>query len=75
MSNEGNYVFEGHIPADIVRRFLQSPPEGAIGLTVPGMPAGSPGMEYGDQHAAYDVLMLLKNGGTAVYQHVDHPSR
>ncbi len=63
ISNHG-YVFEGHVPADIMQQFLANPPEDALGLAVPGMPVGSPGMEMGDRFDPYDVL-LLKNDGTS----------
>lgn len=66
-----NYVFEGHIPAHIVKQFLKEPPNNAIGLAVPGMPIGSPGMEMGDRFQAYDVLLLLADGSTRVYAHID----
>ncbi len=58
----GDYVIEGHVPADDVKRLLVRRPD-AIGLTVPGMPSGSPGMENG-MHDAYDVLLFGKNGQT-----------
>jgi hypothetical protein len=64
------YVFEGHIPAKIVRQFLDNPPKNVRGLLVPGMPVGSPGMEYGDEHTPYDVLLLKSNGAIEVYAHV-----
>ena len=48
VSKDG-YVFEGHIPADIIQRFLANSPLNAIGLAVPGMPVGSPGMEVGSR--------------------------
>lgn len=70
VSSDGNYVFEGHIPADIVRRFLEAPPEGATGLSVPGMPLGSPGMEMGDRRQPYDVLLIRKDGTRSVYAKV-----
>lgn len=63
----GGYVFEGHVPAAEVKRFLASPPEGAIGLAVPGMPVGSPGMEMGDRHQDYDVLLLKEDGSAEVF--------
>jgi hypothetical protein len=65
------YVFEGHIPASIIRRFLDNPPENARGLLVPGMPVGSPGMEYGDQRMPYDVLLLKDDGSTHIYAHIE----
>lgn len=64
------YVFEGHIPARLVRQFLANPPKGAIGLSVPGMPVGSPGMEVGDKFMPYQVLLLKKDGATEVYASV-----
>lgn len=70
-SGETRYVFEGHVPASLVQRFLDAPPENARGLLVPGMPVGSPGMEYGDQRMPYDVLLLRHDGTTEVYAHVE----
>jgi len=70
VSKDG-YVFEGHIPAKIMQRFLTERPKGALGLAVPGMPVGSPGMEMGDRRDSYDVLLLMKNGSARVYQHVE----
>lgn len=61
------YVFEGHIPVKYVQQFLANPPNGAMGLSVPGMPVGSPGMEYQDQFQPYQVLQLNKDGTTVVY--------
>jgi hypothetical protein len=63
-----DYVFEGHIPASVIERFLQEKPEGAIGLAVPGMPVGSPGMEMGNRRDDYDVLLLKRDGSSEVYQ-------
>jgi hypothetical protein len=54
------YVIEGHVPALAVRRLLQERPK-AIGLAVPGMPAGSPGME-GGLAQAYDVVLFEVDG-------------
>jgi hypothetical protein len=63
----GDYVVEGHVPADDVRRFLSEATDLA-GLAVPGMPAGSPGMEVPGQPAAsYDVMSFGKDGSTRVY--------
>lgn len=69
VSDEG-YVFEGHIPANIVQRFLDDVPSDALGLAVPGMPLGSPGMEIGDSFTPYDVLLLKKDGSAQVYAHI-----
>jgi len=64
------YAIEGHVPAEDVRRLLREKPS-AIGLAVPGMPIGSPGMdgpEYGGRKDAYDVLLVERNGTTSVYR-------
>ena len=63
----GSYVLEGHVPAREMRRLLQEKPQ-AIGLAVPGMPTGSPGMEMGNARDAHDVLLVLKDGNSRVYQ-------
>jgi hypothetical protein len=60
------YVIEGHVPADDVKRLLQERPD-AVGLAVPGMPVGSPGMEYGDEKEPYEVLLVKKDGSTEVF--------
>jgi hypothetical protein len=65
----GGYAVEGHVPAREIRRLLKDKPQ-AVGLTVPGMPVGSPGMDgavYGDRRDPYDVLLVLKDGSTRVY--------
>ncbi|MBI4540587.1 MAG: DUF411 domain-containing protein [Gemmatimonadetes bacterium] len=59
------YVIEGHVPADLIRRLLQERPD-VVGLAVPGMPPGSPGME-GPKPQPYDVLALRRDGSTEVY--------
>lgn len=60
----GGYVIEGHVPAEDVRRLLSERPE-AVGLTAPGMPAASPGMDMGSE--PYDVLLAHGDGTTDVY--------
>lgn len=60
------YTFEGHVPAAEIQAFLARKPAGALGLIVPGMPAGSPGMEQGAAEN-YDVLLLKKDGSTEVF--------
>jgi hypothetical protein len=70
VSAEG-FVFEGHVPARYIQQFLENPPAGALGLTVPAMPVGSPGMEYKDQFMAYDVLLLKDDGTVEVYAAVE----
>lgn len=61
----GGYVIEGHVPADDIKRLLTERPD-ARGLTVPGMPKGSPGMET-PQPDHYQVLLLGDDGSTAVF--------
>jgi hypothetical protein len=63
----GDYIIEGHVPAEDIARLLTQEPADALGLAVPGMPIGSPGMEMGDTREPYDVLMILKTGGTLVF--------
>ena len=66
----GNYALEGHVPAREIQRLLKEKPK-AIGLAVPGMPVGSPGMDtalYGGRVDAYHVLLVLENGDTRVYK-------
>ncbi|KYN89234.1 copper amine oxidase [Vibrio cidicii] len=62
------YVFEGHIPADDVKAFLENPPRNAKGLAVPGMPMGSPGMEYGDKKDSYSVYAFNQQGQVFEYR-------
>lgn len=62
----GPYVFEGHVPADLIKRFLSERPK-ALGLAVPGMPLGSPGMEVGGRKEPFDVLLFERSGKTRVY--------
>ena len=60
------YAIEGHVPAEDIRRLLAERPK-ARGLSVPGMPAGSPGMEAGGRKQPYDVVMVLPDGKPSVY--------
>ena len=64
------YVIEGHVPAREIHRLLREKP-GAMGLTVPGMKVGSPGMDgptYKGRKDPYDVLLVRPDGSTSVYQ-------
>ena len=65
------YVFEGHIPAKIIQQFLTEKPAGAIGLSVPGMPVGSPGMEMDSRFQPYQVLLLTAGGGSEIYAQIN----
>lgn len=62
----GGYFVEGHVPAEEIKRLLAEKPK-AKGLTVPGMPIGSPGMESGDRVDSYEVLLVHEDGTTSVY--------
>lgn len=63
----GGYIVEGHVPADVVRKMLTEKPDIA-GITVPGMPIGSPGMEVEGRPAdRYNIIAFDKAGNTSVY--------
>lgn len=62
----GRYVLEGHVPADLAKKMLNEKPD-IIGLAVPGMPLGSPGMEQGGVKQPYNVIAFAKGGKTSVY--------
>ena len=68
--SKGGYIFEGHIPSRYITQFLSENHPNAIGLSVPGMPLGSPGMEVGNRFMAYDVLILFKDGTSNVYAEI-----
>ncbi|MBU0923502.1 DUF411 domain-containing protein [bacterium] len=61
------YVVEGHVDYSAVKKMLDEKPN-IIGITVPGMPIGSPGMEQGNTKQAYNVLSVNKDGSTDVYE-------
>jgi len=63
------YVIEGHVPAADIQRLLKEKPR-ALGLSVPGMPIGSPGMDgpaYGGRRDAYQVLLIQRDGSNTVF--------
>ncbi len=63
----GGYIVEGHVPADVIQRLVQERPA-VIGIAVPGMPIGSPGMEQeGSPAERYDVLTFDRAGRTTVF--------
>jgi hypothetical protein len=62
------YFIEGHVPAEDVKRLLAERPN-ALGLAVPRMPIGSPGMEQGNRRDPYDVLLVYRSGKTEVFAH------
>ena len=64
------YAIEGHVPAREIIRLLRDKPA-VLGLAVPGMPVGSPGMDgavYGDRRDPYDVLLVSRDGSTRIFQ-------
>jgi hypothetical protein len=63
------YAVEGHVPAAEIKRLLAEKPR-AVGLAVPSMPPGSPGME-GPQPMPYDVILVGRDGKRSVYRHYD----
>ncbi len=60
------YFIEGHVPPADIRRLLEERPD-AVGLAVPGMPYGSPGMGPEDSREAYDVFLIRHDGSTEVF--------
>lgn len=73
----GGYALEGHVPAREIKRLLALRPA-AVGLAVPGMPVGAPGMDgaaYGGRKDPFDVLLLAKDGSAQVYQHYEGNKR
>ncbi len=62
----GDYAIEGHVPAADIKRMLTEKPD-ILGIAVPGMPMGSPGMEYGDLKDAYQVISYTNNGKLDVF--------
>jgi hypothetical protein len=63
----GKYVIEGHVPASDLARLVSTAPKGVLGLAVPDMPAGSPGMEMPGRRDRYDVIAFSANGKTSVF--------
>jgi hypothetical protein len=62
----GGYLVEGHVPPGDVKRLLAERPD-ALGLSVPGMPWGAPGMGPESERDAYDVLLFRKDGSTEIF--------
>ena len=63
----GRYVVEGHVPAADIQRLVSKTPAGVLGIAVPDMPAGSPGMEAPSRRDRYDVIAFSANGKTSVF--------
>lgn len=62
----GGYVIEGHVPAEDIIKLLQTKPD-VVGIAVPGMPVGTPGMEMGARKDDYDVVSFGRDGGQKVF--------
>ncbi len=63
----GEYLVEGHVPAADIKQLLKKQPK-ALGLAVPSMPPGSPGME-GERSIPYDTLLVTPDGNATVFAH------
>ena len=74
VTKEG-YVFEGHIPAKYIQQFLAAPPKDALGLAVPGMPMGSPGMDMGNRFNPYTIVLMKKDGSLGAFAQVENKSQ
>lgn len=64
------YMIEGHVPATDIRRLMSERPD-AVGLSVPGMPYGSPGMGPEDERETYSVYLIGKDGSSEVFAHYE----
>jgi len=69
VSKDG-YIFEGHVPSKYITQFLSEEHPNAIGLSVPRMPLGSPGMEVDGMFTPYNVLILFVDGSSKIYAEV-----
>lgn len=68
------YAIEGHVPADDIKKLLTEKPANVVGLSVPAMPMGSPGMEHPDypsKRAEYNVLLVSKQGEISSFTHYE----
>ena len=68
ISKDG-YIFEGHIHADVIKKYLENPSENSKGLSVPGMPIGSPGMEMNGRLDDYVVLTMFEDNKDEIFLH------
>jgi len=64
----GGYFIEGHVPASDIKRLIEERSD-ALGLAVPAMPYGSPGMGPEEEREAYDVFLIRADGTAEVFQH------
>ena len=68
ISKDG-YIFEGHIHADVIKKYLENPSENSKGLSVPGMPIGPPGMEMDGRLDDYVVLTMFEDNKDEIFLH------
>lgn len=68
--SKNGYIFEGHVPAKYIKQYLSKVPAGTIGLSVPAMPVGTPGMEMDDRFMPYHILLLNTDGTSSIYAEV-----
>ncbi|GAA5135829.1 DUF411 domain-containing protein [Thalassotalea piscium] len=69
--SENGYAFEGHVPAKFIQQFLnETHANDVIGLSVPAMPVGTPGMEVDDRFDPYRILLLKSDGSYEIYAEV-----
>jgi len=66
------FIFEGHVPVKYITQFLSEDHPNAIGLSVPGMPIGSPGMEIPGRFTPYKIMIIFKDGSSKVYASVNN---
>lgn len=69
------YFLEGHIPASDVQRLLREKPKDVIGLAVPNMPQGSPGMEQGREKESYNVYYVKKDGSYGIWMRYNNKEK
>ena len=62
----GGYVIEGHVPANDIMKLLKTKPK-IVGIAVPGMPSGTPGMEMSDRKDSYNVMSLDKENHFEIF--------
>jgi hypothetical protein len=68
-----SYIIEGHVPSDDIKKLLKNKPP-VRGISVPGMPVGTPGMEMGSRKDAFQVISFDKDGQYRVFSHYEgHP--
>ena len=62
------YFIEGHVDYSAIKKLLKEKPKNVVGIAVPGMPLGSPGMEQNNIKHKYNVISIKKDGSTSIYE-------